>query len=224
MMKGFSTRKMGRFIPITAHAVTARLIAYAWWNERMYTVERECEGNDCEGCADCPTRLFVAEGEPQVFKDMWLHRLAEAQIWRNVGPDWHDEYPDIVEDVYNNWLVANTPQPIPPMPAPSFMEMLSRAPRSPKLALLACATGETVLYLGWPASNSKRMGMLNTVFGLPGKGKSWLGTIAAIAAVDLGARVFYLDFESTKDGIAERSGSARRTAAIGKPQHAIQTR
>ena len=157
-------------------------------------VERECEGDDCQGCPDCPDRRFVAESEPQIYKDMWLHRLAEAQIVMNVGPDWHDQYPDIVEEVYANWQYSNTPQPIPPLPLPAHLQRLSHNVTARLPAMLERDDGETVLYEG----------KLNTLVGEPAQGKTWVALIAAIASARRGARVVWWDFEDKPSTLAAR--------------------
>ena len=55
--------------------------------------------------------------------------------------------------------------------------------------------GETVLYAG----------KLNTIYGLPGSGKSWVAIVAVLEAVLRGGNVMYWDFEDTRQTFKRRS-------------------
>ena len=67
-------------------------------------------------------------------------------------------------------------------------------------ALLARSDGATILYAG----------KVNSVFGEPGMGKSWIAIQAALAALEQGGRVLWWDFEDRPDTLY------RRAEALGK--------
>ena len=80
---------------------------------------------------------------------------------------------------------------------------------TPKLpALLARDDGETLLYEG----------RLNTVFGQPGTGKTWIAIIAVIANVRSGARVIWWDFEDRPATLATRLQALGASDLIGSPE------
>ena len=75
-------------------------------------------------------------------------------------------------------------------------------PKAP--ALLVRQDGETLLY-------SQR---LNTVYGIPGVGKSWLALMASKAAVRNGGRVLWWDFEDNAGLLADRAKVLRFKDAL----------
>ena len=80
---------------------------------------------------------------------------------------------------------------------------------TPKLpALLTRDDGETLLYEG----------RLNSVFGEPATGKTWIAIIAAIEAVRSGARVIWWDFEDRPATLATRLQALGASDLIGRPE------
>ena len=62
-------------------------------------------------------------------------------------------------------------------------------------ALLKRSDGATIFYAG----------KVNTIFGEPGMAKSWVALKTAIAALELGGRVLWWDFEDKPDTIYTQS-------------------
>ena len=80
---------------------------------------------------------------------------------------------------------------------------------SPKLpALLTRDDGETLLYEA----------RLNSIFGEPGTGKTWLAIITAIGAVRAGARVLWWDFEDRPSTLATCLQALGSVDLIGRPE------
>ena len=82
---------------------------------------------------------------------------------------------------------------------------LSATPTAP--ALLTRDDGETLLYEG----------RLNSIFGEPGCGKTWLAVWAAAGAAKAGSRVWWWDFEDSPATLATRLQAAGAEDLIGRP-------
>ena len=79
---------------------------------------------------------------------------------------------------------------------------------TPKLpALLTRDDGETLLYEA----------RLNSIFGEPGTGKTWIAILAVIAALRSGARVIWWDFEDRPATLATRITALAASEFIGDP-------
>ena len=79
---------------------------------------------------------------------------------------------------------------------------------TPKLpALLTREDGETLLYEA----------RLNSIFGEPGTGKTWIAILAALAALRSGARVIWWDFEDRPATLATRLKALAASELIGDP-------
>ena len=62
-------------------------------------------------------------------------------------------------------------------------------------ALMERLDGQTLIYAG----------KLNSIFGEPGSGKSWVAAIACMEAIHKGGHVLYLDYEDTPSTLQRRS-------------------
>ena len=163
--------------------------------ERLELIERViasrplCEGEDCQGCGNCPE---VKQGRPasEIIKeeDEWLiTRLNTTN-------------PEVTPDYWRTRVeegTFNLPElPFRP-PYPGFGQYVLKVEQKGEAlpALLTRSDGATIFYAQ----------KINTVFGEPGMAKSWIALETAIAALEKGGRVLWWDFEDKPDTLYRRA-------------------
>ena len=151
----------------------------------------ECEGADCQGCGRigvCPELAWPTANEVLKERDEW--RIAQLHSAR---PDMDEAFwRERVESGCFNW-----PEPEPPLPYPGFSQYVLTVEQKGEAlpALLKRSDGATILYAG----------KVNSVFGEPGMGKSWIALEAALASLKNGGRVLWWDFEDKPDTLYRRA-------------------
>ena len=144
---------------------------------------------DCQGCPSCPEYRGTPIEDTIAEKD--------------------DHAAGLLYDMYLGWgysknLAYRLAHPTPPEPEPpadihhvrpiTFRHDTDRLP-----AILQRDDGSTLLYAN----------KLNSIFGEPGTGKSWIALVTANETLLQGGRVMFWDFEDNPDTLA------RRAQAIG---------
>ena len=177
--------------------------------------ERTCEGDDCQGCPDCPDVPF---GRPAADllaeRAEELHGVAVEQSIRTGGdvnvilagmertPSHSDYQPAPPTDAWLRQIAdaykARQPQPIR-LPRFTQLVTLSEEDEEPAEPMLVREDGATIFYAG----------KLNVLAGEPGGGKSWLVVETARQTLERGGRVMIWDFED------ELKTFAKRLAAVG---------
>ena len=165
--------------------------------ERVLAGQPICEGEDCQGCGNCPE---VKHGRPldDIIKeeDEWLIALLNTTN-PEVTPDyWRTE---VESGAFNLPLLPFRP---PPPPYPGFSQYVLTVEQKGEAlpALLTRSDGATIFYAG----------KVNTVFGEPGMAKCWVALKTALEALENGGRVLWWDFEDKPDTMY------RRAKALGK--------
>ena len=176
--------------------------------ERVLAGQPICEGEDCQGCGNCPE---VKHGRPldDIIKeeDEWLIALLNTTN-PEVTPDyWRTE---VESGAFNLPLL---PFPPPPSPYPGFEEYVRAIePKGETLpVLLKRSDGATILYAN----------KFNTIFAEPGMVKTWMGIEAALASVALGGRVLWWDFEDKPDTLHDRVKALGELGLIKGPNVAF---
>ena len=151
---------------------------------------QECEGQDCQGCgrSECPELAWPTANEVLKERDEWL--IAHL----------HSARPDMDEAFWRARVESgcfNWPEPEPPLPYPGFSQYVLTVEQKGEAlpALLKRSDGATILYAG----------KVNSVFGEPGMGKSWIALKAALASLENGGRVLWWDFEDKPDTLYRRA-------------------
>ena len=122
----------------------------------------------------------AAKAERSLRRDQ--KEVAERDYWvhRRAGQLLHDDAPQAVE---TDGLDAYT----------ASFDFEAQTARLP--AIMERSDNETLLYAG----------KLNSIFGIPGAGKSWVAAIAIDCAVALGGNVIYWDFEDSPQTFKRRT-------------------
>ena len=119
--------------------------------------------------------------------------IAERKAWRN----------ERLRELYGEWYKIDFAAGM--FPFQKFTRPVSLSP-TPKLpALLKRSDDQTILYEG----------RLNTIYGEPAQGKTWIAIITVIEAIRSGARVVFWDFEDRPETLATRLDAlAPRTLSV----------
>ena len=153
----------------------------------------ECEGADCQGCG----RIGVCPELGWPTADEVIKEENEQQIARlcSARPDQDEAFWRAVVESEDFGLPL-LPFPPEPSPYPGFEEYVRAIePKGETLpALLKRSDGATILYAN----------KFNTIFAEPGMVKTWIGIKAALAAIELGGRVLWWDFEDKPDTFHDR--------------------
>ncbi len=122
--------------------------------------------------------------------------IAERKAWRN----------ERLRELYGEWYKIDFAAGM--FPFQKFTRPVSLSP-TPKLpALLKRSDGQTILYEG----------RLNTIYGEPAQGKTWIAIITVIEAIRSGARVVFWDFEDKPETLATRLDALGAADLIGSPE------
>lgn len=173
-------------------------------------VERTCEGDDCQGCPDCPDVPF---GRPAADilaeRAEELHSAAVEQSIQTGGdvnvilagmertPSHSDYQPAPPTDAWlrqiANAYTARQPQPFR-LPRYAQLVTLSDEDEAPAEPMLVREDGATIFYAG----------KLNVVAGEPGGCKSWVVVECVRQTLERGGRVTIWDFEDVLKTFAQR--------------------
>ena len=177
------------------------------------TFTSSCEGPDCQGCEGCPEVTFGYPVQHYIDEIEALYAKNREKDWKEWGYS-----PALIKELHKvvnrteeltteladaEWerisvLLQGEPQFMRHVREVKVREGLEKLP-----ALLQRADGETLLYAG----------KLNSVYGEPGTGKSWLALITANEVILGGGRGAWWDFEDSPDTLA------RRGEALGALTH-----
>ena len=166
-------------------------------------IRAEGHVEDCwdGGCAECELHAFNCTCGPcnvlrKAHTGESLDDFLENQESDRIGARWKQVLEDAFGPDAESARIAKHTLPV----------TLSTSPKMP--ALLTRDDGETLLYEG----------VLNSLFGQPGMGKTWIAIMTAVEAVRAGARVAWWDFESSPATLATRLKALRAADLIGRPE------
>ena len=159
-----------------------------------------CDGLNCEGCHGCENIPYVPFGRPvqDILDEVdAFHRAQLDKTWAGWG--YSEElravlHKDVVVSEEEMDRLLEIDLSGPPQYLRHVKDVKLKVDGDKLPALLQRSDGETLLYSG----------KLNTLFGEPGTGKSWLALIAANEVILGGGRAVWWDFEDSPDTIARR--------------------